>query len=169
MKTKSTILNLTLAIILMTGLNAAAQGPGGGRGGQGGHQPPVPAIDTALDANGDQEISAAEIANATSALVALDTDNNGEISFEECMGFSSGDNSQQAPPSGGTGSAGQPPAPPIFSALDTSGDLLIDDSEISDAQESLLELDTSGDGELQAGEYQPQHPGGRRGGRGGSR
>lgn len=168
MKTKTTILNLALAIILLTGLNVAAQGPGGGRGGQG-HQPPTPAVDTALDANGDHVISAAEIATAASTLVALDTDNNGEISFEECMGFSSGENSQQSPPSGGAGSSGQPPAPPIFSALDTSGDLVIDDSEISDAPESLLKLDKNGDGAVQADEYRPQHPGGQRGGRGGSR
>lgn len=164
MQHKNTLPILTLAIVVLTSWTAAAQGPGGrgGRGGQG-HQPPTPAIDTALDANGDQVINADEISNAASALVALDTDNNGEISFEECMRFSSDGNSQQAPPSGRGGSGGRPPAPPIFSALDTSGDQIIDGSEITYAPTALTSLDENADGQLQPDEYRPQHPGGQRG------
>ncbi len=168
MQYKTAILNAALAVIVMTGLNAAAQGPGGGRGGQG-HQPPTPAIDTALDTDGDQVISADEISNAASALIGLDSDNDGGLSFEECMGFSSDGNAQQGPPAGRGGSGGQPPAPPIFSALDTSGDHVIDDSEINYAPAALASLDENADGQLQPDEYRPPHPGGQRGGGGGNR
>lgn len=168
MQYKTAILNVALAVMVMTGLNAAAQGPGGGRGGQG-HQPPKPAIDTALDANGDGVISADEISYAASVLSELDSDNDGGLSFEECMGFPSGENSQQAQPSGRGGSGGQPPAPPIFSALDTSGDRVVDDNEIAAAPTALTSLDENADGQLQPDEYRPQHPGGQRGGGGGNR
>ena len=162
MQTNKTILNIAMAFILMTSLNTAAQGPGGGRGGQD-HRPPTPAMDTALDADGDEVISADEIANAAAVLIELDADGDGDLTFAECMGFSN-DGGQQAPPSGRGGSGGQPPAPPIFSALDTSGDEVIDGYEIADAPESLLVLDTNGDGGLQSNEYRPSHPGGRTGG-----
>jgi len=163
MQSKKTFLNITMAVILATSLNVFAQGPGGGgRGGQG-QQPPKPAIDTALDVDADEVISADEIANAASALIELDADNDGELSFEECRGFSSG-GCQQSPPAGRGGNDGNPPAPPIFSALDTSGDDVVDEYEIADAPESLLELDEDGDGQLQADEYQPQRPGGGTGG-----
>ncbi len=158
MQSKNTVLTITLAIVVMTSGTAAAQGPGG-RGGQG-HQPPTPAIDTALDADGDQMISADEIANAASILTELDADSDERLSFSECMGFSSSGNSQQATPAGGGGSGGQPPAPPIFSALDSSGDEIIDGDEIADAPSALLELDENGDGQLQAEEYRPSHAGG---------
>ena len=162
MQNKKTFLNITMAFVLTTSLNVFAQGPGGGRGGQG-QQPPKPAIDTALDVDGDEVISADEIANAASALIELDADNDGGLSFEECMGFSNG-GGQQSPPAERGGKGGKPPAPPIFSALDTSGDEVVDESEIADAPESLLELDEDGDGQLQADEYQPQRPGGGMGG-----
>jgi len=162
MQRKTTIMVLAVAASFLTSWSVAAQGRGGGRGGQG-HQPPKPAIDTALDVNGDEVISADEIANAASALIELDADNDGGLTFDECMGFSN-DGGQQAPQTGRGGSGGQPPAPPIFSALDTSGDEIIDGYEISDAPEALLELDSNGDGVLQTDEYQPSRSGGGMGG-----
>ena len=163
MQSKRAFLNITMAVILATGLNAFAQGPGrGGRSGQG-QQPPKPAVDTALDADGNGVISGDEIENAASALIELDTDDDGALSFEECMGFSN-DGGQQVPPSGRGGSGGTPPAPPIFSALDTSGDEIVEEYEIADAPESLFELDANGDGALQADEIRPSNPGGGRGG-----
>ncbi len=162
MQSKKTFLNITMAVILATSLNVFAQGPGGGRGGQG-QQPPKPAIDTALDVDGDEVISADEIANAASALIELDADNDGGLSFEECMGFSNG-GGRQSPPAGRGGNGGKLPAPPIFSALDTSGNEVVDEYEIADAPESLYELDANGDGALQADEIRPSHPGGGMGG-----
>ncbi len=85
------------------------------------------------------------------------------------MGFSFGGNSQQAPPAGRGGSGQQPPPAPIFSALDTSSDQVIDDSEINYAPTSLASLDKNADGQLQPDEYRPEHPGGQRGGGGGDR
>ncbi|MEW6307376.1 MAG: hypothetical protein AB1705_28320, partial [Verrucomicrobiota bacterium] len=62
-------------------------GPGGqpGFGGPGreGFRPPTMPLMEALDANRDGVLSAAEIANATSALKKLDKDNDGELSPEE--------------------------------------------------------------------------------------
>ena len=98
MKSKNSALTLTLAIAVMTSWTAAAQGRGGG-GGRG-QQPPTPAIDSALDADGDQMISADEIADAASILGNLDTDSDGSLSFDECMGFSPNGNSEQASPVG---------------------------------------------------------------------
>ena len=159
MQSKNSVLTFTLAIVVLTSWTAAAQGRGGG-GGRG-QQPPIPAIDNLLDADGDQVISADEIAGAASNLSQLDTDNDGSISFDECMGFSTGENSEQASPGGRGGQGGQPPAPPIFSALDTSGDEVIDEYEVSGAPSSLLDLDSNGDGQLQPDEYRPSHAGGR--------
>ncbi|MCP4895611.1 MAG: hypothetical protein GY906_01445 [bacterium] len=158
MQRKTTLLNLTVAIIVLTSWTSAAQGPDR-RGGQR-HRPPTPAVDTALDADGDEVISADEISNAASALIELDADNDGKLSFSECMGFSTDGRSRQAPPTRRGGSGGQPPAPPIVSALDTSGDEVVDGNEIADAPMALLELDENADGVLQADEYRPPHPGG---------
>ena len=158
MKERNFTLLICIAVLALTVLPAAAQGPNG-RGGQG-HQPPVPAIDAAIDADGDEVISGDEIANAAAALIELDADNNGGLSFDECMGFSA-EGGQQAPPAGRGDSGGKPPAPPVFSALDSSGNEVIDEYEIADAPSSLLELDENGDGQLQPDEYRPSHAGGR--------
>lgn len=151
-----------LALILMSISTGSAQGPGGRRGQ--GHPPPTPAIDTALDADGDEVISAQEIADAASVLTVLDIDNDGVLSFEECMGFPPGGNPPQAPLAGSGGSRGMPPAPPVFSVLDVSGDQIVDESEIAGAPSSLLALDDNGDGQLQEDEIRPEHPGGSGGG-----
>lgn len=61
------------------------QGQGQGQQGQGqnhGHHPPPPLV-SALDANRDGKISAAEIANANHALKALDTNKDGCLTHDE--------------------------------------------------------------------------------------
>ncbi len=82
----------TLALVI--GLSATwtlAQGPGpgpggpggpGGRGLGGGGFPPNPLMQ-ALDTDGDGELSAKEIENASTALKALDKDKNGKLTAEE--------------------------------------------------------------------------------------
>jgi len=64
------------------GRSPGSKGPGqrGSGGGQG--RPRHPVI-LALDANGDGEISAEEIAGGAAALKKLDTDGDGRISREE--------------------------------------------------------------------------------------
>ena len=54
----------------------------GGPGGPGGVRPPHPLM-RALDRDGDQVLSAEEIANAPRALLALDRDSDGTLSLEE--------------------------------------------------------------------------------------
>jgi hypothetical protein len=54
----------------------------GGRPGGPGHRPPPPVI-AVLDANHDGVIDAAEIANASAALVTLDKDGDGQLTREE--------------------------------------------------------------------------------------
>jgi hypothetical protein len=50
---------------------------------QGDHQGPVPPVIGALDANGDKTIDAAEIANASAALLKLDKNGDGKLAIEE--------------------------------------------------------------------------------------
>lgn len=157
MNTKTVILSLFLTVIMMTCLTAVAQGPGGQ-----GHRPPAPAIDTAIDADGNEVISADEIAEAASALIGLDTDGDGVLSFAECMGFSPDGKGKQGPPPGRSESGGHPPAPPLFSALDSNGDQVIGSGESTNASTTLQTLDSNGDGELSGDEYRPQPPGGQR-------
>ena len=58
--------------------------PGGeGRGGFGDRAPEPPPLMKALDADGDGVISAAEIKNASKALMSLDKDGDGKLSDEE--------------------------------------------------------------------------------------
>lgn len=57
------------------------RGPGGGGHPPGGRMPPP--IIKALDANGDMEISAEEIANASKALLTLDKNGDGKLTPDE--------------------------------------------------------------------------------------
>ena len=157
------ILTLALIVSMSAMVPAAAAQQDSFRRGSQGHQHPKPAIDRALDTDGDEMISADEIAQASSVLPELDTDGDGVLSFSECMGFSTSDGARQAPQSGRGGSGGRPPEPPIFSALDSSGDQVVDESEIAEAASALIELDDNGDGRLDPDECRPSPPSDRRG------
>lgn len=50
-----------------------------------GQQPPRPLIDTALDEDGDEIISAAEIARAPMLLKKLDANGDGRLTMDECL------------------------------------------------------------------------------------
>ena len=128
------------------------------------HRPPPPFL-KALDANTNGVIDADEIANATTALKALDTNGDGKLTLEELLG---------PPPPGFGGSANHPPVPPIIAALDANGDGIIDADELANAPAALKTLDKNGDGKLTPDEFMgprrrgPGGPGGHgRGGRGG--
>ena len=74
------------------------QSPEGQAGALDGDQkPPRPLLDLALDLNGDELIDASEIANATALLKKLDTNGDGLLSREECLG---------KPPTNRTGKGG---------------------------------------------------------------
>lgn len=97
MKTSLTISVLVAVLLHFQTSIASAQGKppgaGGARGGHGGHGGGKSAIFTALDANRDGAIDAAELANASVALKKLDTNGDGKIAEDE------------AAPAGGPGMA----------------------------------------------------------------
>jgi hypothetical protein len=102
----------------------------------------------ALDADHDNVISAAEIANAPSALKTLDNDHDGKLSAEECgyrferrdfrLAFMR--------------------LHPVLNALDTDHDGEISSSEIRHAAPALRALDKNGDGKLTLDELLPRLP-----------
>lgn len=57
-------------------------GPGGGQGGPGGARPPMPIVE-ALDADRDGVISAEELKKASTALVGLDRNKDGQLTEDE--------------------------------------------------------------------------------------
>jgi hypothetical protein len=136
-------------------------GFGGGPGAQGDHHgpgrhrpPPLPLV-LALDSNHDGVIDAAEIANASAALLTLDKHGAGVLTTNEYLPPMPPD----APPD-----APRPPLPPIVKALDANGDGVIDAAEIANASAALLTLDKNGDGVLTRDEYlgRPPHRDGNR-------
>lgn len=138
------------------------RGPGGGPG-----RPPIalPVVDV-LDVNGDREISAAELAAASSALGSLDSNGDGQVSENEML------------PTGGTFGGRQRGGPrgpgamlsmlPLVNALDGDGSGALERAEIDTASAALATLDSDGSGALSASEFLPSRGGrGFRGGPGG--
>ena len=112
-----------------------------------------------LDADRDGEISAAELANAPTALKALDTDGDGKISGAELR--------PAPPPDAPKPPADLPPPPatdrphpedPVMLALDANGDGELSAAEIANAPTSLKALDANKDGRLTPDEYRPLPP-----------
>jgi hypothetical protein len=101
MKLTAKVLTGVLGLTAATYLIAQNGPPGGGPGRQGGPdggQPPKLPLLTALDVDGDGEISATEISNAPAALAKLDKNGDGKLTRDEYMG--------QRP--GGPGGQGRP-------------------------------------------------------------
>lgn len=98
---------------------AGAEGRPGGH--PGGHPHGAPPMIQALDANHDQVIDAAEIANAAAALATLDTNKDGQLTEEELRpappadgkGEGKGRDGRGHGPRGGRGQGGPRPAPPV--------------------------------------------------------
>lgn len=63
--------------------------------GNSGQKPPRPKIDEVLDVNGDEIISAGELANAPVQLRKLDANGDGKLSKDECFGRPAGERSQR--------------------------------------------------------------------------
>ena len=160
-------MNITTLVALTLGLGAftvlaqdQSGGPGGPPGGGGrfdhhfgGGPPHVLPLMTALDANGDGELDATEIANASAALKALDKNGDGKLTADELM----------PPPPGGTNQfratpphGAKHPVSPLMEALDTNGDGELDATEIANASDSLLQLNVNGDGKLSKAELRPK-------------
>lgn len=164
-------MNITTLVALTLGLGAftvlaqdQSGGPGGppGGGGRFGHHfgggpPHVLPLMAALDANGDGELDATEIANASAALKTLDKNGDGKLTADELM----------PPPPGGTNQfratpprGAKHPVSPLMEALDTNGDGELDAAEIANASDSLLQLNVNGDGKLSKAELRPKGHGG---------
>lgn len=155
--TRSIILPTALLALLVAGSSSAQPAPDG--------RPPRPLVDLALDADGDEVVSAAEIANAPAALRKLDRNGDGRLTLDELRakrpddggpagGAKGPDRSGQAP------AAGRPKraVPPIVAALDADGDGVISAAEIANAPAALLKLDRNRDGKLTPDEYRPPRP-----------
>ncbi len=131
----------------------------------------LPAM-AALDADGDDTLSAAEISAAPAALATLDTDGSGSLGPDELLprfggGPGGGRRAGFAGPGGGVRPGGGGPAGmlrriPVLAALDQDGDGEISPEEIRQASASLATLDADGSGTLAGDELLPQF-----GGRGG--
>jgi Ca2+-binding EF-hand superfamily protein len=112
--------------------------------------PRVPLLFTALDADEDGEISAAEIAAAAEALIEIDANGDGKITPEEVL-----------PPKKELNPFAPKPMrrpPPVVEALDIDQDGKLSAEELKNATESLLQLDANGDGELTGDEMAPPPP-----------
>ena len=84
------------------------EGPGGPGGP--GHRPPPPVI-AVLDANHDGVIDAAEIANASKALLTLDKNGDGQLTMDE-LRPPRPEGDAGGPPPGGEGEDRPPQSPP---------------------------------------------------------
>lgn len=130
-----------------------------------GTRPPRPAVDLALDLDGDEMISATEIAKAPSSLKKLDLDGDGRLTREELRpkgpegAPGAGQGKGGAPPAPPDGAArAKRPAPPIVAALDADGDGVISATELAAAPTRLKKLDANGNGRLDPDEYRPPRP-----------
>ena len=90
----------------------------------------------AIDANNDGTIDAGEIANASKALLTLDANKDGILSDEELH------------PAEKASSDDRKASRTLLAALDGNRDGKLDPAEIAQANTSLLNLDTDGDGKL---------------------
>jgi hypothetical protein len=134
------------------------QPPEGGQGGGMGHRPPPFPLISVLDANHDHVIDADEIANASAALLKLDTNGDGILTTNEYL--------PTPPPRKGGDNKHARPLPAIVKALDVNGDGVIDATEIANAPAALKKLDKNGDGKLTREEFDGNRPPRMQGGRG---
>lgn len=120
--------------------------------------PPPPRVVQALDADHDRVISAAEIANAASALKTLDKDGDGLLSREEFCGPPPPPQKQKRKSDQPKSGQRPPPKDPLIGALDADKDRSISAAEIDNAPAALATLDKDADGQLTPKEFAPPPP-----------
>ncbi len=150
MQTMLTLLALGSSVLILNAQNSGNPPPDGGPGGMGPrHRPPPLPLIQVLDANHDRVIDANEIANASTALLTLDKNGDGQLTADEYLPPIPADAPKDAP---------RPPLPAVVKALDVNGDGVIDASEIANAPAALKSLDKNGDGQLTPDEFiGPRH------------
>ena len=150
---KSTLVLLALGTCALT---AGAQPAGGPPPGDGmrGHRPP-PILLTVLDADKDGTISATEIDNASTVLLTLDKNSDGQLTMDELMPARPEGTNNVAPPSMKGRGGHRPPPSPVLGVLDADHDGVISASEIANASTALKTLDKDGDGQLSSDELRP--------------
>lgn len=103
------VLAVSASLLFVYGVMAQPPGGRGGRSGRGGFGPPrFPLLNT-LDVNGDGEISAAELANASEALNKIDANKDGKLTRDEMFARPGG---RGGPGGGGPGQRPRPGQPP---------------------------------------------------------
>jgi hypothetical protein len=152
-------------LLAQTTDGSGKRGPhrGGPRGG--GH-----AIVLALDADKDGEISATELANAKTALAALDKNGDGNVTMDEMRparpanaptppaGATAPTGGRTRPSGGTSGDMDSHPIDPVMLALDANKDGALSSGEINNAVASLKVLDANSDGKLTRDELRPLPP-----------
>ena len=141
---------------------------GRGHGGPGHHGGPGQPVVRVLDNDHDGEISATELANASSNLTALDLNSDGTVAADELR--------PGRPANAPTPAADRPQRPdhadhprpvfPLMLALDADANGELSNSEIANATTSLTALDLDADGRLTAEEFRPLPPEGAQDGSG---
>jgi Ca2+-binding EF-hand superfamily protein len=112
---------------------------------------PIDPVFAVLDADTNRVISAEEIANASTALLKLDKNGDGQLTQDELC-----------PQKPAAAPAGGPPhrVSPLLAAMDADGDGLLSPAEIANAPAALSALDKNGDGQLTPDELMPPRRGG---------
>ena len=155
---------VTFAVLLLMAAESWAQPPEGRRG-RGRRRGPRSAILRLLDANKDNTLSKEEVLAAKTALLALDKDQDGNLTKEEMR--PEGEDRRRRRFMGGMRGMD-----PMMDAVDKDHDGELFDDEVTDVVASLLTLDKDGDGAIGEEEMRPDFsrmrggPGGFRRGRG---
>ncbi|MBL9201686.1 MAG: hypothetical protein JNL39_14340 [Opitutaceae bacterium] len=161
------IVSLVLTLSGVTLASAQAPGEGGprrgGPGGPGGRGPSP--IIRVLDADKNGEVSAAEIANASAAILSLDANKDGNLTLEELRPARPAnaparpaEGTRAGRPGGGRPDGARGPVDPVMLALDADSNRALSAEEIANASRSLAALDANKDGKLTRDELRPLPP-----------
>jgi hypothetical protein len=142
-------------------VSLTAQSEGGPRGGGPGHhgRPRGNPIVRAIDVDKNIVLSATELANASAAILALDTNADGIVSAAELRPLPPNPPARlENPNRPEKGPQHQRPRDPVMLALDADQNGELSASEITNAAASLKALDDNEDGQLAREEFRPLPP-----------